>query len=150
MSRIGLVLTTLLLTTAAPAGAVFMESGRIDTPSGGVSLALSANGDAVYASEYFGPGGGGGLQRYLPDGTKAAEWTAGGSPFGIIVEASGNVVLANGANNQVTRYSPAGADLGSFGSDGNGAGKFHNPEDVAIGPGRRHLRHRQRQQPHRA
>jgi DNA-binding beta-propeller fold protein YncE len=134
MTRIGLLLTILLLASAAPAYAAFVEVARFDIPSGGVSVAVSPAGDAIYASEASGGGAGGAIQRFTAEGTQAAVWNPTGDPFGIIVEATGNLLLANGSRNQVVRYSPAGAELGTIGSEGTGAGKFKTPEDVAIGP----------------
>lgn len=136
MSRTGLALTLVLMAAgaqAAPADAAFGIVGQIDLPNGVNSVAVSPSGDAIYADEDSGNGGGG-IQRYTPDGTQAAQWTVPGRPFGLIVESGGTLLVADGAANSIYRFSSDGAELGSFGSEGTTDGKLHTPEDVAVGP----------------
>src|SRR4051794_33769375 len=135
MSWIGRVLASCavgLAALAAPAGATFGEVGRIDVPNGLNSVALSASGDAVYADESGDSGGG--IQHFTPTGTQTAQWTVAGTPFGLAVESTGTLLVANAPANAVYRYSSAGEELGHFGTDGSGDGQMHNPLDVAIGP----------------
>jgi tripartite motif-containing protein 71 len=82
---------------------------------------------------------------YGPEGTLQARWGAGegdgaaGSgpgafnhPAALTVAASGNVYVADTANNRVVELSPAGAVLAEWGSKGTADGKFDAPSAVAV------------------
>src|SRR3954469_19064392 len=134
MSRIGLLGSAfVLLVVASPANAAFVEASRFDMPTGLGYVAVSASGDAVYGGAVGDSGGG--FRHVAADGSQVANWTSGGRPLGMAVEASGNLLVANAFDHQIVRYSPSGSELGRIGSEGQGAGKFHNPNDVAVGPG---------------
>ena len=137
MSGLGRLAALVFAILAAPAAANYGFVARFDTFGGGMnSVAVSADGSAIFVDEESTSGSGGGIQRFTPDGTRAAAWTlSSGRPFGMAVESSGNLLLADGGAHHIQRFSPDGGDLGAFGSDGTGDGQMHTPEDVAVGPG---------------
>ena len=138
MSRIGQTLVGCALALAAlapPAGAAFVEVGRIDSGTGSDSLALSPAADALYVTGLSSTSDGGSISHFAADGSKVAGWTFSGRVTNMAVEANGNVLAANAFEHQIVRYSPTGSELGRIGSEGSGAGKFHGPTDVAVGPG---------------
>ena len=56
-------------------------------------------------------------------------------PFGIAVDAGGNIYVADRDNNRVEKLSPSGAFLAHIGTGaGSGPGQMQGPEDVAIEP----------------
>ncbi|MEM7115242.1 MAG: 6-bladed beta-propeller [Chloroflexota bacterium] len=51
---------------------------------------------------------------------------------GITVDSSGNVYVADTANNRVQKFDSNGNHLLTIGGSGTGAGRFNNPKDVAV------------------
>jgi DNA-binding beta-propeller fold protein YncE len=72
-------------------------------------------------------------------GTLLREWGSFGSdpgqfadPFGIAVDASGNVLVADTGNSRVQIFDNTGNLLKVLGSAGTGNGQFVNPEGIAV------------------
>jgi DNA-binding beta-propeller fold protein YncE len=67
------------------------------------------------------------------------EWGSYGSgpgqfntPYGVAIDASGNVYVAETINHRVQVFSGSGVYLTQFGSLGSGSGQFSQPTDVAV------------------
>lgn len=56
-------------------------------------------------------------------------------PRGIIVKPSGNLAIAEKANNRVQIFSPGGEYLGGFGTKGSGSGQMLEPRSLVQGAG---------------
>ncbi len=82
---------------------------------------------------------------YGPEGALSAKWGAdegngaSGSgagqfdrPSAVAVDPSGDVYVADTANNRIVRLSPTGGVLSEWGSRGSGDGRFHSPTGVAL------------------
>ena len=55
------------------------------------------------------------------------------SPWGIALDAQGNVFVADAYNYRIQKFSPNGTFICQFGSFGSGAQQLNNPYDVAVG-----------------
>jgi YD repeat-containing protein len=53
-------------------------------------------------------------------------------PGGVALDASGDVWVTDYENDRVLKFSPVGALLGAYGSDGSGVAQFNGPRDIAI------------------
>ncbi len=56
------------------------------------------------------------------------------SPWGIDVDADGNLFVSRNDNGRVYKLSPTGTQLGMWGSTGGSAGQFRNPRGIEINP----------------
>ena len=56
-------------------------------------------------------------------------------PFGVAVDASGNVYVADTRNHRIQKFSNAGAYLAQWGTEGSGPGQFELPYAVATDAG---------------
>jgi hypothetical protein len=54
------------------------------------------------------------------------------SPFGVAVDAAGNVYVADGNNYRIEKFSPAGTFLAKWGTEGSGDGQFEGPDGIAV------------------
>ncbi|HMF33230.1 MAG TPA: 6-bladed beta-propeller, partial [Candidatus Lokiarchaeia archaeon] len=52
-------------------------------------------------------------------------------PWGVAVDASGNLYVTDEANNVVWKFSPTGSNS-SWGSYGSGSGQFNDPRGIAV------------------
>ena len=75
----------------------------------------------------------------LPCGAFVTKWGSAGSgngqfnaPWGVAVDAAGNVYVADVANNRIQRFTGTGAFLTAWGSAGTGNGQFENPRGVTV------------------
>ncbi|WP_300613585.1 NHL repeat-containing protein, partial [Trebonia sp.] len=110
-------------------GAAGSGDGQLDQP---VALAVSADGGTVYVADQ--------------DNNRIEEFTAAGSyagsisvptPAGVALDASGDIWVSSpsyAAGNQVYEFSPAGAQLLSFGTTQAGYGALGNTSGIAVGP----------------
>jgi DNA-binding beta-propeller fold protein YncE len=55
-------------------------------------------------------------------------------PFGIAVDAVGNVYVSDTQNNRVQAFTNDGAFLRQWGSYGSAPGQFYRPSAIAVGP----------------
>ena len=55
-------------------------------------------------------------------------------PWGVAVDSSGNVYVADSANNRVQKFSSDGSFITKWGSTGTGDGQFNSPTGVAVHP----------------
>jgi hypothetical protein len=53
-------------------------------------------------------------------------------PYGLAVDAAGNIYVADSGNNRIQKFDPNGRYLTKWGSRGSGNGQFQQPTDVAI------------------
>src|SRR6185312_16089069 len=53
-------------------------------------------------------------------------------PYGIAVDSSDNIYVADANNNRVQKFNSAGVYQSQFGSFGSGNGQFGNPRDIAV------------------
>jgi hypothetical protein len=76
------------------------------------------------------------VQRFAPDGTFLSGWrmprTGNGMPTGVTIDRHGRLWIADTHEHRVLVCSPDGAELGSFGGYGRGAGDFIYPTDVLV------------------
>ena len=76
------------------------------------------------------------VQRFDRDGKFLAEWrmpqTEQGKPVGLTVHPDGRVFVADTHYHRVVIFDRRGHELGSFGSQGTGAGQMLLPTDVAV------------------
>ncbi len=88
-------------------------------------------------------GGGAGADGLGKPPAFLAKWGSEGSgdgqfrsPWGIAVDASGNVYVADFGNDRVQKFGPDGAFITKWGSEGTGDGQFayQNPTGLAVDP----------------
>lgn len=109
--------------------------------AGADALAVSAATGQTYVAD----AGHNRILVYGPEGSLQARWGAGAGdgaagdgpgafdrPEGIAVAPSGNVYVADTANNRVVELSPAGSAIAEWGSKGTSGGRFHSPLAVAV------------------
>ena len=60
-------------------------------------------------------------------------------PAGIAIDSSGNEWVADYSNNRVLKFSPTGAVLASYGSQGTSGGEFISPREIAINQSNGHV-----------
>ena len=79
------------------------------------------------------------IQKFSPDGTFLTKWGSCGSgngqfyyPYGVAVDGSGNVYVADTDNYRIQKFSSDGTFLTTWGSSGSGDGQFYYPYGVAV------------------
>ena len=84
---------------------------------------------------------GGVVRKYTLAGVELAHWGSYGTgpgqfnqPFGIAVDAAGNVYVSDTENNRVQVFTNDGAFLQQWGGYGYAPGQFYRPTAVAVGP----------------
>jgi tripartite motif-containing protein 71 len=60
-------------------------------------------------------------------------------PLSDAVDSGGNVWVTDFYNNRIEKFSPTGALLSAYGSEGEGAGQFHNPWGIAVNQNTGHV-----------
>lgn len=90
-------------------------------------LLVSLTGTSLRARE--GPGSPGTWHVLAGDQTGPGQFDA---PFGVAVDAEGNVYIADTGNHRIQKLSPAGQPLAQWGSRGDGPGQFNNPLSLAL------------------
>ena len=53
-------------------------------------------------------------------------------PFGVAVDGSGNVFVADAGNNRIQKFTNTGTFIGKWGCEGSGDGQFSQPTGVAV------------------
>ncbi len=109
--------------------------------AGAGALAVSAATGQAYVAD----AGHNRILVYGPEGSLQARWGAGAGdgapgdgsgafdhPEGVAVAPSGNVYVADTANNRVVELSPAGSVIVEWGSRGTANGRFHSPSALAV------------------
>ena len=66
------------------------------------------------------------IQKFTSTGTYLTQWATGGAPFGVAVDADGNVYVA-GLGNSIQKFTGTGAYLTQWGASGSG-------DPGAVGP----------------
>jgi DNA-binding beta-propeller fold protein YncE len=91
---------------------------------------VAAAGDRIYVAD----SGNGRIQVLDFMGRFIAAWPlpAGGRPFGIALDATGNVYVADQAQHRVLAFAPSGKLLGAAGAAGRGPGSFRGPSGVCV------------------
>jgi DNA-binding beta-propeller fold protein YncE len=79
------------------------------------------------------------IQAFTAGGSYVTQWGAQGSgdgqfvfPFGVAVDASGNIYVADQVNNRIQIFTSSGAYLAQWGTGGSGNGQFQLPTGVAV------------------
>jgi DNA-binding beta-propeller fold protein YncE len=79
------------------------------------------------------------IQKFTKDGQFLAKWGSAGSgdgefnmPWGIDLDAQGDVYIADWRNDRIQKFSPDGQFLMAFGASGSGEGEFNRPSGVAV------------------
>ena len=79
------------------------------------------------------------IQVFDKNGTFLFKWgklgTGNGDmhvPYGIDVDAAGNIWLADRANHRIQKFDSHGKFIFKFGSKGTGPGQFDNPRHVVV------------------
>jgi DNA-binding beta-propeller fold protein YncE len=79
------------------------------------------------------------VQRFGPDGRLLGGWGEQGAgsgqldlPWGIAVDADGDVYVADWRNDRVQKFDPDGRPLAIFGSSGSGDGQLRRPSGVGV------------------
>jgi len=109
--------------------------------SGAGSVAVSAATGQTYVADT----GHNRILVYGPEGSLQARWGAGGGdgapgggqgafdqPDALALAPSGNVYVADTANNRVVELSPAGGVIAEWGSKGTANGRFRSPSAIAV------------------
>ena len=73
------------------------------------------------------------IQKFDLNGTYLTEWPAGG-PYGLELDAAGDLYVADAGGNRIRKYDPDGNLLLQWGTKGSAPGQFDNPRDVAVHP----------------
>ena len=88
--------------------------------------------DLAWITEY------GRVQKFSSSGSFIAKWDSQGSgdgqfnsPYGIAVDAAGNVYVADADNNRIQKLSSEGVFIAKWGSS-TGDGQFYSPIGVAV------------------
>lgn len=101
--------------------------GGFNFPNG-----LAVFGTGANARVYVADGGNRRVQVFRTDGTFVSIISTSGNPRGLAVDAEGRVWVVDVLAHLVDLYSPTGALLVEFGSNGTGPGQFNFPNDIAI------------------
>ncbi len=109
--------------------------------SGAGSVAVSAATGQTYVADT----GHNRMLVYGPEGSLQARWGAGGGdgapgggqgafdqPDALALAPSGDVYVADTANNRVVELSPAGGVIAEWGSKGTANGRFRSPSAIAV------------------
>jgi DNA-binding beta-propeller fold protein YncE len=101
-------------------------------PSGGVHLMARVPASAGGAAHDIQ------VQRFSGDGDPLGSWVVGlhqsgaVEPYGVAVNAAGEVFVADPVTHRIRWFSASGTLLGTIGSFGPGPGQFYDPRDLAI------------------
>jgi DNA-binding beta-propeller fold protein YncE len=73
------------------------------------------------------------LRHFGSAGSEQAQFR---EPRGLVVDDSGQVIVADSGNHRIQVFGPGGSFLRSFGSRGKGEGELSSPSNVAIAEGK--------------
>ncbi len=96
--------------------------------SGARHIAIDAS-DNVYVTKYSGTNR---IEKYNVSGVLQSSFTVSYDPWGIETDQDGNLYVTDIDHGKVYKYSPAGTQLGVWGSEGSGTGQFNSPRGVAM------------------
>jgi DNA-binding beta-propeller fold protein YncE len=110
-------------TTIEPAGLDLVQKTLYEASTGNVIEARAPGGNSetvsppVYGSAFGSPGSGEGQFDH---------------PSGVALDASGNMWVADAANNRIEKFSPSGKFTAAYGSTGTGDSEFADPWGIAV------------------
>ncbi len=104
--------------------------GYAAAPPGGwaypTSIAADAAGDILVCNSYYNE-----VIRLNSSGAYLGGFATGGAPYGIDIDAAGNIYVGCYGSDNVVKHSPTGAFLLSWGGTGSGPGQFNSAEGLA-------------------
>ena len=78
------------------------------------------------------------VEEFSSTGIFIAKWNLAGSnnlgtsPYGIAIDSSGNVYIADAALNTIQKFTSSGTLIMHFGSSGSGNGQLNHPTEIAL------------------
>ncbi|MBF0609110.1 MAG: hypothetical protein HQL61_16345 [Magnetococcales bacterium] len=79
------------------------------------------------------------IQKFTADGKFITKWGSNGSGdgqfgwfYGIAIDGSGNVYVADTGNNRIQKFTSDGKFIAKWGSEGNGDGQFYYPWSITL------------------
>jgi RHS repeat-associated protein len=112
------------VTTDAGTGRMNLVTSTVYDPATGQILESRMPGALALPSLLFG-------SQFGAAGSGSGQFS---SPYGVAVDGSGNVWVADSGNNRIEKFSSSGSFVAAYGSLGSGNGQFSGPGGVAVNP----------------